>query len=434
MKNMKLHGFLGKRICVAVSGGADSVALLHYLKTAEKEHGYTLCAVHCEHGIRGEDSVADMRFVQSLCADLGVPLYTFVEDCPARAKREKESLETSARNFRRECFSALIVDGKADFIATAHHAGDEAETVLFRIARGTSLTGASGIAEQNGYYIRPFLGWTKKEILEYTEKNGLSYREDTTNADTRYARNKIRHEVLPRLEETVRGASENIAKFARLATEDDALLYEYAGELVTERNGEYLVAFSDKKPLFRRACLTALKGLGVDRDYTALHLEKAYALQGLQRGAKLDFPQEIEAERKENGIVFRKKSAWIAPEKANEQRFGEYFDGGAYIVRVSEICPEDKEYLRIDGDKLPQTAVFRFRKEGDKIERFGGGGKSLKKFFNEKKIPVKEREYLPLLAEKENGEVYAVCGVEISEKVKVTGDTKRVLYIVTDRK
>lgn len=425
---------MGKRICVAVSGGADSVALLHYLKTVEKEYGYTLCAVHCEHGIRGEESVADMRFVQELCKGLGVPLYTFAEDCPARSKREKESLETAARNFRRECFSSLILDGKADFIATAHHAGDEAETVLFRIARGASLTGAGGIAEKSGYMIRPFLSWTKEEILEYVKKNALEYREDKTNADTRYARNKIRREVLPRLEETVDGAAENIARFARLATEDDELLYEYADGLITETGEGYLVAFSEKKPLFRRACLTALKRLGADRDYTATHLQQAYALQGLRRGAKLDLPQEIEAERTENGVVFRKKTAWVAPEKKAEQPFGEYFDGGAYAVRASEICPKNGEFLRIDGEKIPKTAVFRFRKEGDKIERFGGGGKSLKKFFNEKKIPVKEREYLPLIAEKESGEVYAVCGVEISEKVKVSGETKRVLYIVTEKK
>ena len=102
---MDLSEFSGKKICVALSGGVDSVTLLHILRARRIADGFSLCAVHCEHGIRGEDSVADMRFVQSLCADLGVPLYTFVEDCPARAKREKESLETSARNFRRECFS-----------------------------------------------------------------------------------------------------------------------------------------------------------------------------------------------------------------------------------------------------------------------------------------------------------------------------------------
>lgn len=431
---MDLHGFSGKRICVAISGGADSVALLHYLKTVEKEHGYTLCAVHCEHGIRGEESVEDMRFVQAFCARLGVTLYTFAEDCPARAKRDKESLETTARNFRRESFSSLILDGKADVIATAHHTGDEAETVLFRIARGSSLTGVGGIAEQSGYIIRPFLYRTKEEILEYAEKNGLDYREDKTNADTRYARNKIRHEVLPKLEETVGGATENIARFARLATEDDALLYEYANGLVTQTDGEYLVAFCERKPLFRRACLTALKGLGVNRDYTALHLEQAFALQALQRGAKLDFPQGVQAEKTENGVAFRKKIEQIYPEKKAEKAFGEYFDGGAYIVRVSEICPKNKEFLRVDRDKIPQTAVFRFRKEGDSLDRFGGGRKSLKKFFNEKKLPVKEREYLPLIAEKESGEVYAVCGVEISERVKITDETKRVLYIVTEKK
>lgn len=431
---MQLQDFSGKTICVAVSGGADSVALLHYLKTSEKEYGYTLCALHCEHGIRGAESVEDMQFVQRLCKAWEVPLFLFVEDCPKRAKREKTSLETAARNFRQEKYNGLLGEGKADFIATAHHSADEAETVLFRIARGASLTGAGGITAQRGNVIRPFLRWSKRDILEYIQKHSLEYRTDSTNADTRYARNKIRHEVLPRLEETVCGATENIARFAMLATEDDALLYEYANGLITLENGEYFLSFSEKKPLFRRACLIALKGLGLEKDYTALHLEQAYGLQSLQRGAKLDFPQGVEAEKQEKCVVFRKKTESARPEKNQPQGFGGYFDGGMYTVRVEKTCPKTGGYLRLDGDKLPATAVFRFRKEGDSIDRFGGGTKTLKKFFNEKKLPKTEREYLPLIAEKDSGEVYAVCGVEISEKVKITDETKNTLYIITERK
>ena len=128
---MDLRDFSGKTICVAVSGGADSVALLHYLKNLQTEYRYGLCALHCEHGIRGAESVEDMQFVQRLCKAWDIPLFVFVEDCPLRAKREKTSLETAARNFRREKYDALLCEGKADCIATAHHSGDEAETVLF---------------------------------------------------------------------------------------------------------------------------------------------------------------------------------------------------------------------------------------------------------------------------------------------------------------
>ena len=248
---------------MAISGGVDSVSLLHYLKAREAECGYLLCAVHCEHGIRGEESLADARFVEEFCKEQGVPLYTFSEDCPTRAKRDKQSLETAARAFRQECFSGLLTCKKADFIATAHHKNDDAETVLFRLMRGTSLTGVGGMVEMNGAILRPFLTWTREEIVGYAKQNGLSYRVDSTNFETDATRNKLRLQVLPLMEESVPGAVENLVRFSRIASEDDALLYEYAEGLLTEKNGEITVAFCEKKPLFRRACLLALKGLGV---------------------------------------------------------------------------------------------------------------------------------------------------------------------------
>lgn len=436
---MDLNKFFQKRICVAVSGGVDSVSLLHYLKTREGEYGYSLCAAHCEHGIRGEESLADMRFVEELCKAWDVPLFRFFENCPERAKREKESLETAARRFRYECFSSLVENDKADFIALAHHLNDDAETVLFRLARGTSLSGVGGMSELNGFLLRPFLDWTRVEIVNYAKENQLFWREDKTNFEKDATRNKLRLEVFPKLEEAVSGAAENIARFAALASEDDALLYEYANELVSFEAEGVRVRFSDKKPIFRRACLTALKTLGVEKDYTALHLEQAYRLQTLERGAKLTFPKEVEAEKRENCLFFYKKKTPSFEAKGAEKIFDKNgFDGGRYAVNVSTKPPQEREngfkILKIDADKIPKTAVFRFREEGDFIYRFGGGKKSLKKFFNEEKTPVSERAYLPLIAEKDGAEVYAVCGVEISERVKLTSETKEIIYISIEKK
>ena len=250
--------FSEKRICVAISGGVDSVSLLHYLKSRETDYGYILCAVHCEHGIRGEDSLADARFVERFCAQQGVELYNFSEDCPVRAKRDKQSLETAARAFRQECFARLLLEGKADFIATAHHKNDDAETVLFRLMRGTSLTGIGGMVEMNGKILRPFLSWTRAEIEQYAKENGLEYREDCTNNQLDATRNKIRLQLLPLMEETVPGTTENLVRFSGLASEDDDLLYAYAKELLTEDKDGFIVAFCEKKPLFSRACLLAL--------------------------------------------------------------------------------------------------------------------------------------------------------------------------------
>ena len=147
----------------------------------------------------------------------------------------------------------------------------------------------------DGYLIRPFLGWTKEEILGYVEANGLAYCTDSTNADTEFTRNRLRAEVLPALESAVDGATENIARFAEKSAEDDALLYEYAKEFLQVADDEngiaYTVAFCEKKPLFYRACLLAIKGLGLQKDYTSAHLDGVYALQKCERGARMDLPK-----------------------------------------------------------------------------------------------------------------------------------------------
>ncbi|MBO5240382.1 MAG: tRNA lysidine(34) synthetase TilS [Clostridia bacterium] len=435
----KFDGFFGKRVCVAISGGVDSTALLHYLKTYEKEVGFSLSAVHCEHGIRGEESISDQAFVCALCKKWNVPLLLFSEDCPKKAKREKTSLETAARNFRLESFSSLVKENKVDFIATAHHVSDEAETVLFRLARGTALSGVKGMEKRSGYFIRPFLDWTKEEILSYAEKNGLSYRTDSTNLEMDATRNKLRLTVFPALEEAMRGAIVNLARFARLASEDDALLNEQSKALLSlTPAGKTLVKFSGQKPLFRRACLMAIKALGVEKDYTSTHLESVYSLQQSERGARICLPQGVIAQKGETGIEFflRSEEEILPPAPQAEIPFSlSGFDGGRYAVNVSSTPIEVSEgkILRVDKDKIPENAVFRFRREGDAIQSFGGG-KSLKKFFNEKKIPAKERAFLPLITEKDGSEVLVVCGVEISERVKITEETQSVLYITLQRK
>ena len=429
--SMDLRNFAQKRICVAVSGGADSVVLLHYLKSQADTCGFDLLAVHCEHGIRGENSLADMRFVQDLCKTWGVPLTVFQADCPALSVAKKCSLETAAREFRKECFALMIKDGKADFIATAHHLLDEAETVLFRLARGSSLTGARGMAKQDGWIIRPLLDWTKEEILDYAEKNGLDFRVDESNFEKEFTRNKLRLDILPKLNEAVSGANRNLAAFAKRAAEDDELLYELAQGLLTPIDGEYLLAFCDKAPLFNRACLLALKGLGVEKDYTSAHLNSVFGLQGLERGAKLDLPCLTEAVKTENGILLRRKSERAQTQKATAKKFDfDGFDGGRYEVIVSSAPISEPDLwgkvLRADSEKL-DGATFRFREDGDEIKRFGGGTKSLKKFFNEEKIPAEERAFIPLIAK--DKQVLAVCGVEIAEDVKITENTEKTVYL-----
>jgi tRNA(Ile)-lysidine synthase len=198
------------------------------------------------------------------------------------------------------------------------------------------------------------------------------------------------------------------------------------------------VHFCDKKPLFTRAVLMALKALGLHKDYTSVHLDAVFYLQQSERGATLDLPQNICAEKQVGGIYLYCKKEEYYPPLSGQMPFSlEGFDGGRYevIIKNQPIKADNLwKVLRFDEEKLPKGAVFRFRQDGDWIRRFGSGKKTLKKFFNEEKIPTVEREWLPMLAQADGNEVFAVCGVEISEKIKVDDGTKKAVYIAIRKK
>ena len=183
----------------------------------------------------------------------------------------------------------------------------------------------------------------------------------------------------------------------------------------------------------------AIKALGIEQDYTQTHLDSVFALQKSERGARICLPNGLIAIKSEKGIDFTYAKEEIFPEKPPIKIFDKNgFDGGRYAVNVVSslnIKPESGlKILRIDGQKLPQDAVFRFRQDGDEMQVFGGMRKTLKKIFNDKKIPVSERGYLPLIAEKDGKEVYAICGIEISDTLRITDQTQEILYITTEKK
>lgn len=407
--NVSLAPLLHKRIAVAVSGGRDSMALLHFL--SRNRDRLTLFAVHCEHGIRGEDSLADAELVKTFCAQENIPLFFFREDCIARAKKERVSLETAARNFRYRCFDGLLKENKADFVATAHHALDNAETVLFRLCRGSALSGLCGIGDREGY-LRPLLHCSRGEIDEYVRRNGVPYRDDETNFASDATRNFLRLEILPALEERIGGAAENISRFASLAAEDEALLSSLALSLVRDN----AVLLDERFPLFTRACLAVLKKMGVERDYTSRHLFDLYALIGKENGKKLDLPGGVVAYREYDRVSFARSGG-----SADEVPFRE---GSEFMGRTLTLS---EGRLRFDADKLPEDAVVRLRRQGDRFRSFGGGEKSLGDWFTDKKIPLRLRGEIPVVAS--GNRVYIVGEYEIADEIRVTGETKRVLSI-----
>ena len=390
-----------------------------------------------------------------------MPLTVFRADVPARAKQSGRNLEEEGRMFRRECYQTML-DGGADAVLTAHHRDDYAETVLFRLARGTSLQGLNVFPAQKGL-LRPLLGVTRARIDEYIQENALPFREDETNADVAFSRNRIRHEVLPALERAVPGAKENLVRFAERAVRDDAFLQELALREV-RGEGEKRVFVDLPKPVFFRACLAAMKALGLTRDYTESNLQELKKLAAAQAGRFTRLPCGITVYREGADLVFlpqeegaeeahkarelpfflgRKEAfggvlevgegdfgAGEPPKPAGEQTTGEppFLRGEKPTGEPSRTCGR---VLDVDLAAVPEGAVWRTRREGDIFRPCNGHQKSLKKFLTEKKIPARVGRELPVLAE--GSEVLCIAGVELSERIKRTPNTVRAGLIAFTR-
>jgi tRNA(Ile)-lysidine synthase len=225
----------GDRICVAISGGADSVALLLTLHAANEANrdalGVGISAAHINHHLRGEESNADQQFVEDLCISLDIPLHLHQADIPARiaktrAEGNPETIEEAARIARYEFFSTLLNSGHADAILTAHTLDDQAETVLMKLLRGAWTEGLSGIhpviTQPKGKILRPFLSTRRAEIEAFLKQSNQPWREDSTNADTAFTRNKIRHELLPQLRAFNPSIDQTLANLAELAREEES--------------------------------------------------------------------------------------------------------------------------------------------------------------------------------------------------------------------
>lgn len=222
----------GERVCVAVSGGADSVALLLALSEANRAKeslGVVLSAVHVHHGLRGVEADADEMFVRNLCEGLEVPLVVERVDVMARQEAAREGLEEAARELRYQVFRKLISSGQVDIVATAHTLDDQAETVMMKLLRGAWTEGIGGIApavdspgQGHGKIVRPMLGVRRAQIEDYLQDRGQSWREDATNRDLSLMRNRVRHELMPMLRGFNPGIDGALARLAEIARDEEA--------------------------------------------------------------------------------------------------------------------------------------------------------------------------------------------------------------------
>ncbi|HEX7243565.1 MAG TPA: tRNA lysidine(34) synthetase TilS [Longimicrobiaceae bacterium] len=429
---------VGEGACVlaAVSGGCDSVALLHLLRFHAP--GVRVCAAHFDHAMR-PGSAEDARWVAGLCAAWSVPLATERAEGPLRSEAE-------ARRARHAFLRRAAAAAGAAHVATGHHADDQAETVLFRVLRGTGPAGLAGIAPVAGPLVRPLLAFPRAEVRRYARAAGLLWREDPTNRTLDPARNRIRHHLLPLVERAVApGARRALARLADLARQDEAAWSAVLApleEAAVRREAEALILARDLLRSYdfgvaSRILRNSLRQFGVvlDRTGTRMALQFITAAPSgremlLPGGLRLSV--EFDAVRVERAGAAEAPPDRPLPVDAGEGE-GEAWIGGRRLRvrwRVGEHAgADDAAAFPLEGLRLPLTV--RSRLPGDRV-RTRAGTRTLKKLFGERRVPRSARARTPVVADAA-GTVLWVPGLVRSREARAhAGQTALFLSILDD--
>ena len=429
----------GEKIVLGLSGGADSVCLFHILR----QLGYSLEAVHVNHGIRGAQADRDEQFVRMLCEGYKIPFHSFYFDVPAISKEKHLSLEEAGRMVRRQAFEEVLEKTKAKHIALAHHGNDQAETFLFHLSRGTGVKGLSSMKPVENEFIRPLLWAKRTEIEQYVQEMGYEFVEDATNALLEYTRNKIRHQMMPLFEEInpksvshILGAAEKLEAVSAYIDREAEKVWRLSA-VVDEQEVQILKSVFMQAdnvlqiPVLQKA-VEYLTGSLV--NITEEHLQKLLKLFSMQTGKELHLPGGLTAMRTYEGIrmFFREEIEVSKPlEITGEGSF--VFGGRTFVVTVEnwderKIFPIKNYTKCFDYDKIKKGLFLRTRESGDYLQiNQNHGRKSLQDYMVNEKIPKEERQKIVLLAE--DSHILWVVGKRISEYYKVTNETKKVLRV-----
>ena len=411
---------LTKKYVLAVSGGIDSMVMLHCFAAYCPRPNFSVVTVN--HGIRTE-AQSDCEFVKRYCGELGVSCEIYIVNVPEYSKESKLSEETAARILRYK-----VLDGiDCDYVCLAHHQGDNAETVLMHVLRGSGALGASGIKRQNGKYLRPLLDMSRDEIERYASEHNVPFVNDSTNDETKYTRNYIRKKIIPALKELNPSAEQNIIRFAENIAADN----EYLDSLADISTVEFsfnsaripVSLLIQPQPIAYRILSKTFRQLGVVKDVERTHVDAIIGLAQGQGGRKAYLPFGYIAVNDYEYVTIEQLEITDESEYELPSALGQTVTPVG-VVEVSQT--ERTDCLKIDVNKLPVDAVFRFKRQGDVFAKFGGGSKPLKKYLIDRKIPQRQRQNLLLVAS--GNEVFVILGVEISEKLKVT-DESNVYYI-----
>jgi tRNA(Ile)-lysidine synthase len=448
----------GDRVLVAVSGGVDSMVLLHVLRELQKSEKLSLAVAHFDHAIR-PDSAQDAEFVQGLAQSLKLQCYTERAAVPVYATAKKISLEVAARQLRYRFLEKTAKTHKFNKIALGHTLNDQAETLLMRLLRGSGLEGLSGIppvrpaGTSRRLYIRPLLECTREQIEAFANTKNLQWHEDPTNKDTAILRNKIRHELIPILKEYNPKILEALGRTARLLGQAARQLEREASRALTEltcKKEAHELALDLKKFLQLSEHLQALVlrqavfNVNALSELEAAHIEAV--LTWLSRPGELHLPAGVRVLRRHNQLIVTARPA-VPPKRfeylltvPSETVLPEI--GWRFVIRSLHPHPRPLSPLReredkgvrgralLDADKIQGSLVVRNRRPGDRI-RLKEGTKKLQDFFVDRKIPREARDAIPLICDADA--LIWIVGEAVSEAYRVTPQTQRALEIIAEQ-
>ena len=418
-----LDGIKSPTVTVALSGGADSMSLLYALVSLKDKLGITVEAAHFNHLIRGEEAYRDQHFCEDICKKLGIKLYVKEADVPLFAKQNNLSEETAARILRYQFFESI----NKGFVATAHNADDNLETVIFNLARGSSIDGLCGIPVKRDIYIRPLILCARSEIEKYCQNNNIPFVTDSTNLSDDYTRNKIRHNILPVLREINPRVENTVLKTAFSLKNDGEFINLKAEEFVKENSFENKLRLDGFSKL-HKALKTRVIKLFYENVTQKSLLENIHinsVLNITEKSGKISLPDKWTASSDKLYLKLLKESATTPDLTQYSIDFTESDDN--FLSKEEKI---NNLLLNncLDCDKIVGKWKVRTRQSGDSIRLNNRGcTKTLTKLYSECKIPLEKRDILPIIAD--NKGVIWIYGIGVAQRCAVTKKTKHILKI-----
>ena len=438
-----------RSIVVGVSGGQDSVALLHALVSME-ELNLNVAAAHLHHGMRGEEADADQQYVRELCIRLGAEFYAERRDIYAEAECGGLNVEEAGRRARYELLERVATEGSLDRIGTAHTGTDRAETLLLNILRGAGLEGLRSIPPRRGKIVRPLILATRQETGDYCDRHGLEVRVDRTNLETNHARrNLLRLSILPRIAEEFTGAERALLRVCEAIEEE----LDWTGPLVEEILGEATLEPGDERIVLSLARLAELppgelhrvlrmaieQARGDLRDVSRERIERLGRIvtEG-ETGKQVLLPGGWRAQRGYNELAIERAGAEetleeessLLPVPGTARLQGCGVEVEAELVPTpGQFIPDNRLVALMNEAAAEGGLVVRSSRPGDRFQPLGmAGTKKLQDFFVDEKAPPRERRRTPLVVDPA-GRILWVVGYRLSDPARVSGDDKRVVKL-----